>query len=222
MFEVIQASRRPDVFEPASRSDLFLGTYHVNDGTDNLVNLSHLRRLGGHVTCSEGRKDGLGGLEGGGIGEPGRPQRGADSPSRSKSSNPAKRWGKKQYQQLTVDGWLIDGAWVLSYLLNMMGWWGTGWNERRGVFGGRSGGTKGKEGDGNAVPESPHNRIVARLYVAELARPPKIHSSGEVNYYGTIRGGRRALYSYILNHSLCQPARISLRFFYRFDFVLWS
>jgi hypothetical protein len=64
-----------------------IGTYHVNDGTDDLVDLSGLGCLGGHVAGSENRKDGLGGLDGGG--EPGRPQRGADSPSRSKSSNAA-------------------------------------------------------------------------------------------------------------------------------------
>jgi hypothetical protein len=76
---------QPQIFASIHRS----ATYHVNDGTDNLVNLSSLGRLGGHVASAERRKDGLGGLDG--IGDPGRPQRGADSPSGSKSSNAAER-----------------------------------------------------------------------------------------------------------------------------------
>jgi hypothetical protein len=67
---------------------IFVRTYHVNNSTDNLVNLSSLGCLGGHITSSEGRKGGLGGLEG--ITESGSPEIGADPPSRSKSSNPAK------------------------------------------------------------------------------------------------------------------------------------
>ena len=97
----------------------FLGTYHVDDRTDNLMNLPNLRSLGGHVSCSEGRKDGRGGLEdGGGIGEPGRSQRGADSPSRSKSSNPAKRWGRKVAS--AIERWRtisIDGERVVSVVV---------------------------------------------------------------------------------------------------------
>lgn len=70
----------------AKRFRKFLGTYHVNDGTDNLVDLADLGCLGGHVASSENRKGGGGGLEG--IAKSGSPQRGADSLSRSKSSNP--------------------------------------------------------------------------------------------------------------------------------------
>lgn len=69
------------------------GTYHVNDRTDNLMNLSNSCGLGGHVASPENRKGGPGGLEG--IAESGSPEIGADPPSGSKSGNPAVRVDKR-------------------------------------------------------------------------------------------------------------------------------
>jgi hypothetical protein len=73
-------------------------TYHVDDGTNDLVNLAGPESLRRHGASTEGRDHRLGQLEG--IAErPGGSQRGGtDSPSRSKSSNPAtNRRSRRQY-----------------------------------------------------------------------------------------------------------------------------
>jgi hypothetical protein len=80
---------RPRFSPPLNRANFFGKTYHVDNGTDNLVDLSGLGGLGGHVTGSEDREGRSGGLES--IAESGSSQVGADSPSGSKSSNPAVR-----------------------------------------------------------------------------------------------------------------------------------
>jgi hypothetical protein len=106
-----------------------LVTYHVNNGTNDLVNLSGPRRFGSHITSSEDRQNGFRGLEGGV--KPGSPQRGAHSPSRSNPSNAAAHCKKARVSDSgRMNEFSCESE--KSYLLNMMDSEGTGWGERRG------------------------------------------------------------------------------------------